>query len=152
MTKILTVCLGNICRSPMAEGIITHIARRENIEFEIDSCGTGGWHAGEKPDPRARQYMKASGIPIDHLRARQIRESDLDYFDHILVMDNSNYQNVLNLCKNDAQRQKVKLILSYWPESPIQEVPDPYYGGEEGFAQVFYLLENAALNFVKSLK
>lgn len=152
MTKILTVCLGNICRSPMAEGIISHIARTENISFEIDSCGTGGWHAGEMPDPRARAYMKQRGISIDHLRARQINSADLDNFDHILVMDKSNLQNVLAMCKNDAQRNKVKLMLDYWPESPTQEVPDPYYGGDEGFADVFNLIHNAAVNFVNTLK
>lgn len=152
MTKILTVCLGNICRSPMAEGIIANEATKQEIDFEIDSCGTAAWHEGNKPDNRARQYMNNKGISIDHLRARQITTNDLEYFDHILVMDSSNLKDVLAICKNEVQKNKVKLMLSYWPNSPKTEVPDPYYGGEEGFEEVFYLVENAAKNFIKSIQ
>lgn len=150
--KILTVCLGNICRSPMAEGIILHEAQKQDLPIEIDSCGTGGWHTGEKPDHRALKHMDKKGIDIHHLRARQIRKKDLQYFDHILVMDQSNYSDVLALCQDQKEAQKVTLMLSYWPECPSKEVPDPYYGGDEGFETVYNWVQKAAQEFIKTLK
>lgn len=149
--KVLTVCLGNICRSPMAEGILKQAAAAKNIPLQLDSAGTGGWHAGEQPDKRARDYMKSRGLDISGLRARQIRYEDLDTFDYILVMDRDNLRNVLTMCRYDAQREKVRLMLSYWNESPDDEVPDPYYGGEEGFALVYSWVHHAAQAFLQTL-
>lgn len=150
--KVLTVCLGNICRSPMAEGILRQTAAENGIPLQLDSAGTGGWHAGEAPDRRAQAYMKSQGLDISGLRARQFRKEDLDAFDHILVMDRDNLRNVLMLCENDTQRSKVRLMLSYWNESPSDEVPDPYYGGDEGFALVYDWVRNAAQAFLRTFE
>lgn len=151
-TKVLTVCLGNICRSPMAEGILQHAAGSRGIHLQLDSAGTGGWHAGEAPDKRAQDYMKRQGIDISALRARQFRREDLDTFDHILVMDRDNLRNVLSLCDTEAQKAKVRLMLTYWEQSPSDEVPDPYYGGEEGFALVYNWVWNAAQAFLNTIE
>lgn len=133
------VCLGNICRSPLAEGILKS---KLNNSFEIDSAGTGGWHAGEKPDHRSIKTAKDFGVDISTQRGRQIKTSDLDYFDIIFVMDESNYTNVITLCKSESQKQKVKLILR---EANLSEtnVPDPYYGDATDFIHVYNLLDNA---------
>ena len=142
--KILFVCLGNICRSPMAEGIFRTMAEEMSIRVETDSCGTGDWHVGEAPDKRARACMKAHHDDISDLRARQFRTSDFDEFDRIFVMDRSNYQNVAALAENETQKKKVELFLNLTYPDEHREVPDPYFGGDEGFEQVYRMLAKSS--------
>lgn len=140
-TKILMVCLGNICRSPLAEGILQ--SKLPKDKFLVDSAGTGGWHSGELPDKRSIETAKNKGLDITNQRARQFKTSDFDTFDHIYVMDMSNYKNVLSLSQNEVQKSKVKLILNELFPNENVEVPDPYYGGQNGFEQVYEMLDKA---------
>ncbi|MEM9051746.1 MAG: low molecular weight protein-tyrosine-phosphatase [Bacteroidota bacterium] len=142
--KILFVCLGNICRSPMAEGVFRTMARERGIDVETDSCGTGDWHVGEAPDKRARACMTKHDDDISDLRARQFRTSDFEEFDRIFVMDKSNYQNVVSLTANESQREKVELFLNLAYPSEHREVPDPYFGGSDGFEQVYQMLTKSS--------
>lgn len=141
--KVLMVCLGNICRSPMADGLLRKKVAESGIDVEVDSAGTSNFHVGEAPDHRMRETAKRLGTPIDSLRARQFNQNDYDYFDLIYVMDTSNYQNVVNLARNDSDRQKVKLILEELYPGSKMEVPDPYFGGEQGFVDVYNMLDSA---------
>ncbi len=148
-TKILMVCLGNICRSPLAEGILQ--AKLPKDKFLVDSAGTGGWHAGELPDKRSIETAKNRGLDITNQRARQFKTSDFDTFDYIYVMDMSNYKNVLSLSENENQKSKVKLILNELFPNENVEVPDPYYGGQDGFEQVYNMLDQACDIIAKKL-
>lgn len=140
MTKILMVCLGNICRSPLAEGILK--SKLPKHSFIIDSAGTSNYHIGELPDKRSIQVAKKYGIDITDQRGRQFKVSDFDEFDLIYVMDISNYQNVISLARNNYDKNKVKLILNEL-DNDLKNVPDPYYGGDSGFENVFQLLNHA---------
>jgi len=140
MTKILMVCLGNICRSPLAEGILK--SKLPHTSFFIDSAGTSGFHSGEAPDPRSIEVARKNNIDISQQKSRPFRAYDLEVFDVIFVMDKSNLYDVLRYAQNEEERQKVKLILDY-PSAKVDEVPDPYYGGEDGFDYVFQLLDDA---------
>lgn len=151
MIKVLMVCLGNICRSPMAEGILREKVKDLSLEFEIDSAGTGNYHVGEAPDPRSIAASASFGIDISDLRARQFKVSDFDNFDHILVMDNSNKENVLKLARNKADHTKVKLMLDYSSNKNLIEVPDPWFGGEDGFYDVYHMLDDACENFITTI-
>lgn len=138
------VCLGNICRSPIAEGILRHKLIEQNIEgVETDSAGTSSYHIGEAPDARMRQTAKANGVNIDDLQARQFGVSDYDQFDLIYAMDASNYNNMIALARNDEDKSKVKLILNEINPGANNAVPDPYYGGDEGFQHVYDLLDES---------
>ncbi len=138
------VCLGNICRSPIAEGILRHKLQEQNIEgVETDSAGTSSYHIGEAPDSRMRQTAIANGVNIDDLQARQFVSSDYDEFDLIYAMDSSNYNNMITLARNKEDKSKVKLILNEVNAGANNAVPDPYYGGDEGFQHVFDLLDVA---------
>ena len=152
--KILFVCLGNICRSPAAEGIFKQKIKDRNLEklFVVDSAGTGGWHVGNLADPRMRETALSRGIELTS-RSRKIEESDLYEFDHILVMDNDNLDAVKLLIKDDKYpvNSKIKLILSYSKNSHLDEVPDPYYGGQNGFDKVIDLLDDAMDGLIDSL-
>lgn len=148
-TKILMVCLGNICRSPLAEGIMRS---KLSEDFFVDSAGTGGWHAGELPDKRSISTAKGRGLDITNQRARQFKRSDFDTFDHIFVMDNSNYKDVLALAPNEEAKSKVKLILNEIFPNENVDVPDPYYGGQEGFENVFDMLDQACEEIARKLK
>ena len=149
--KILMVCLGNICRSPMAEGVLSYKAEQAGIALTVDSAGTSGWHEGEKPDRRARETMRKMNMPIDHQRSRQFVEADFDRFDRIYVMDNSNYRDVLKLARNADDEAKVKRILDeIYPDEHVP-VPDPYYGGDDGFDQVFQLLNSSCDKVIAEL-
>lgn len=139
-SKILMVCLGNICRSPLAEGIMR---AKLSKDFIVDSAGTGGWHAGELPDKRSISTAKNRGLDITSQRARQFKISDFDTFDYIYVMDNSNYKDVMALAPNDEAKSKVKLILNELFPNENVDVPDPYYGGQDGFENVFNMLNEA---------
>ncbi|MGB1370319.1 MAG: low molecular weight protein-tyrosine-phosphatase [Flavobacteriaceae bacterium] len=140
MTKILMVCLGNICRSPLAEGIMR--SKLSSTHFFIDSAGTSGFHFGNAPDPRSIEVAQKNGLDISQQKSRPFRTYDLEEFDVIFVMDKANYRDVIRHVQNEGERQKVKLILNY-PNSEKQEVPDPYYGGKNGFDHVYNLLEEA---------
>ncbi len=148
-SKILMVCLGNICRSPLAEGIMRS---KLSEDFTVDSAGTGGWHAGELPDKRSIATAKNRGLDITNQRARQFKRSDFDTFDHIFVMDNSNYKDVLALAPNEEAKSKVKLILNEIFPNENVDVPDPYYGGQEGFENVFDMLDQACEEIARKLK
>ena len=146
--KILMVCLGNICRSPLAEGILLS---KLSEGFIVDSAGTGGWHAGQLPDKRSIAIARNNGLDITNQKARQFKVSDFTTFDHIFVMDNSNYKDVLALAPNEKAKSKVKLILNeLFPNENI-DVPDPYYGGEDGFKNVFEMLDRACEEIARKL-
>lgn len=140
-TRILMVCLGNICRSPLAEGILKS---KLNLErFIVDSAGTGNWHVGHSPDPRSIKVAKKYGIDISNQRGRQFSESDFQDFDLIYVMDNENKRNVLELAPDETSKKKVRLILNELFENENVDVPDPYYGDDSDFEHVFKLLDEA---------
>lgn len=145
--KVLFVCLGNICRSPLAEGLFRHHVQTLQLDkvFEIDSCGTGNWHAGELPDPRTRQSAKDNGITLTH-RARQIRFEDFDYYDHLLVMDHNNYSDVIAI--RPEMSHKVNLLTHFHPEFKNHIVPDPYYGDKKDFDNVFEMLNTVTKDLV----
>ncbi|MCO6463540.1 MAG: low molecular weight phosphotyrosine protein phosphatase [Saprospiraceae bacterium] len=140
--KILTVCLGNICRSPIAQGILEAKIKEHGLgDWEVDSAGTSGWHSGEHPDKRAIQVCKKNGIDISRQVSRKITSEDLDYYDLILVMDTSNYRDVLALCNNKEQVKKIHLAMNYvFPDRNVA-VPDPYY--DNRFDEVFSMLDDA---------
>jgi protein-tyrosine phosphatase len=143
MQKILIVCLGNICRSPLAEGIMLKLIKENNINMRVDSAGTSDYHVDEAPDKRTIENAAKHDVDLKPLRARQFKESDFEKFDKIYVMDKSNLANVLSLAKNDDQKTKVDLILNASHPSQDLEVPDPYFGGEQGFEDVFNLVYKA---------
>ncbi|KHJ38346.1 low molecular weight protein-tyrosine-phosphatase [Pedobacter puniceum] len=128
--KILMVCLGNICRSPLAHGVMEHLVKQKGLNWKIDSAGTGSWHIGHQPDRRSIAVAKANGIDITNQRARQFSSADFNDFDLILVMDKQNYRDVIAQAKTPVQEEKVKLFI------PDGFVPDPYYNDEE-FLPVF---------------
>ncbi|QOR74105.1 low molecular weight phosphotyrosine protein phosphatase [Cruoricaptor ignavus] len=132
--KILMVCLGNICRSPLAEGLLK---KKVPESFEVDSAGTSGQHEGENPDKRSVETAQKYGLDISQQKSRPIKASDFEYFDRIYCMDKNNFRDVLALAENDEQREKVSLIVA------DGEVPDPYFGGMEGFEKVYAQLDEA---------
>lgn len=137
------VCLGNICRSPMAEGILRHKLNNSANNHTVDSAGTSNYHIGETPDDRAVANLQKKGINISKLKARQFLVSDFDEFDYIFAMDTSNYADIIRLARNESDKQKVELILNLVYPDANMSVPDPYYGGDSGFENVFMLLNNA---------
>lgn len=141
--KILLVCLGNICRSPMAEGLLRELAKQRGINLQTDSSGTGRSHLGQAPDPRAQAEMHKHGIDISDLRARLFTAADFEKFDLLLAMDRDNLADMLQRAPSPQLAAKAKLMLDYAPGQPIHEVPDPWYGGPEGFTAVYGLLEDA---------
>lgn len=146
MTRILMVCLGNICRSPLAEGILK--SKLPQHSFYIDSAGTGNYHVGSQPDLRSIAVAKKHGIDITSQRARQFSFLDFEAFDHIYVMDDSNYQNVVNLSSNQTEINKVELILDALNDNNLVNVPDPYYD-DDGFEQVYQMLDKACTIIAK---
>jgi protein-tyrosine phosphatase len=147
--KILMVCLGNICRSPLAQGILEHKAMERGLTWEVDSAGTGGWHAGQQPDSRSIDIARQRGLDITRQCARKFRSTDIDDFDLIYCMDSSNYRDVLAFCHTEAERSKVQLIMNEAYPGRNQQVPDPYTGGSQGFAHVYNMLEEACEAIVK---
>lgn len=151
--RVLFVCLGNICRSPAAEGCFLHLLAREQLEdlFEVDSAGTGHWHVGKPADPRMREAALRRGIALPS-RARQISSADLERFDYILTMDNDNLTGVRQLAGPTRPRARIEPITRHCRRYQLQEVPDPYYGGAEGFDHVLDLLEDACEGLLAALK
>lgn len=143
MTKVLFVCLGNICRSPTAQGVFqTQVARQGLSEsIEIDSAGTASWHIGKEPDPRTQAHALKRSYDLSGLRGRQVTVSDFEYFDFILAMDRSNLSDLQAMCPSEYQ-SKLKLFLEF-TDMPELEVPDPYDGGSAGFEHVLDLIESA---------
>jgi len=150
MTRILMVCLGNICRSPLAEGILKSKVNLQHTE--VDSAGTGNYHIGEQPDPRSIDIAQKYGIDISQQRGRQFEIDDFDEFEHIYVMDQSNFQNIVKLARNPEDIAKVKLILEEIEPNSNAEVPDPYFGGKDGFEKVYHLLDEACKIISQKLK
>lgn len=150
--KVLFVCLGNICRSPLAEGIMSHRITEAGLadKIEVDSCGTSNYHIGDKPDVRTRTNAKKNGISLNHL-GRQLTEMDLEEFDFILAMDRSNHQNIMRLKNASKHISKIKLMREFDPAQG-DEVPDPYYGGEQGFQEVFEILDRSVEGFISHLR
>ncbi len=152
MPKILMVCLGNICRSPLAEGILREKTEKKGINVFIDSAGTSNYHIGQHPDNRTIANALQHGVDLSHLIGRQFSVSDYDDFDTIFVMDSSNYSNVISLARNENDKKKVELILNRVYPNSNMSVPDPYFGGEQGFENVYILLDKACDVIVESLK
>ncbi len=152
MSRILVVCLGNICRSPLAEGVLLHLVEKNQLEITIDSAGTSNYHIDESPDYRTIENARKHNIDLTPLRARQFLQSDFDSFDRIFVMDKSNHQNVLKLARNEEDRAKVDLFLNISNPGKNLEVPDPYFGGEEGFEHVFNLIWEASKKLIEDLR
>ncbi len=146
------VCLGNICRSPMAEGVLRHIAEKRGLLLVVDSAGTADYHVGESPDQRAVRCLKHKGIDITGLRGRQFEQQDFDRFDLIFVMDRSNQRNVLKLAATDEHTSKVRLWLHHATEHPLDEVLDPYYGELDGFDRVYEMIVAASEGFLDSIE
>ena len=143
--KILMVCLGNICRSPLAEGIMQHLADKEGLDWEVDSAGTGNWHVGSPPDRRSIRAAADKGVDISRQVCRLFRVSDFDEFDLILVMDKSNLSDILAKARNNQDRNKVKMLLG------DKIVPDPYYDDAQ-FAPVFKLIETGCKEIIREYK
>ena len=139
--RILMVCLGNICRSPLAEGILRSKIISDTVI--VDSAGTSGFHQGELPDPRSIAVARLNGIDITNQRSRKFLVEDFDYFDLIYAMDQSNYYNILDLARNNEDESKVRMILNESHPNQNLNVPDPYYGGDKGFDNVFRMLDEA---------
>ena len=153
--KVLFVCMGNICRSPTAEGVFFNQvqAQGENLldKFVIDSAGTHAYHINEQPDFRAQSAAKERGVELTHLRARKVVMGDFEDFDYLLAMDTDNYSILIDACP-EQHRDKIKYFLDYAPHLEAREVPDPYYGGKYGFERVLDMVEAASEGFLKELK
>jgi protein-tyrosine phosphatase len=151
-TRILFVCLGNICRSPMAEGVFRRVVAEEGLDehFVIDSAGLGDWHIGQAPDHRAQKAARSRGIDISEQSARQIVDEDFDRFDLLLVMDGSNYDELKARAPHEA-RAKIRPFLDFAPHAGTKDVPDPFFGGADGFDHALDLIEAAAHGLLASL-
>jgi protein-tyrosine phosphatase len=153
MTSVLFVCLGNICRSPTAEGVFRQLLAQQGVAeaIRVDSAGTGAWHVGEPPDARAQAAARTRGVDLSKLRARQVSPDDFEIFDHILAMDESNLTDLADLCP-PRHRSKLRLFLEFAPHAEEREVPDPYFGGDDGFGRVLDLIEAASRGFLAHLQ
>ncbi len=152
--RLSFVCLGNICRSPTAEAVMRHLVKKEGLEAKIllDSAGLGDWHLGEARDARSQAVGRKRGVPLEGV-ARQFQPDDFARFDYVLAMDRQNRDGLLRLAPDDQARAKVRLLRSFDPQSPADaEVPDPYYGGPQGFDKVFDICEAACEGLLQHLR
>jgi protein-tyrosine phosphatase len=151
VVRVLFVCMGNICRSPLAQGVFEDLLRREGLEDEVfaDSAGTGAWHVGSPPDERAQRSARARGLDLSSQRARKVSPEDCENFDYVLTMDEDNYRVVAALCRGNAI---VRPFLDFATDSPEREVPDPYYGGPDGFEHVLDLVEEASEGLLEDIR
>ncbi|KGI60969.1 putative low molecular weight protein-tyrosine-phosphatase [Prevotella sp. DNF00663] len=152
MKKILFICLGNICRSPAADGVMTHLVKEAKREKDIliDSAGIGDWHIGQLPDARMRQTGMKRGYQFDH-KARQFQTSDFSRFDHIYVMDNENYRIITQMARTDADKNKVEMLADCLREHQSATIPDPYYGTMDDFDYALDLIEDACSHLLEEL-
>ena len=153
-TRVLCVCLGNICRSPTAEAVMRHLVQQQRLkdQIEVDSAGIGGWHAGNPPDSRSAGVGHKRGIPLSG-QARQVTTKDFDAFDLLVAMDKSNREDLWSLAPNPLARDKVHLLRDFDPKGPRHaDVPDPYYGGVAGFENVFDICQTACTGLVEHLR
>ena len=148
--NILMVCLGNICRSPLAEGILAQ--KTQHLNIFVDSAGTAGYHVGNLPDPRSIEIAKKYNINLRNQRARQFSRTDFEKFDLIYAMDKSNYAHLTSLAENKEERKKIRMILNEINPNAYESVPDPYYGGENGFQNVYNMLEEACKKIAKQIE
>lgn len=150
--KVLFVCMGNICRSPTAEGVFLALLNKNNLvdHFVIDSAGTHAYHINEGPDLRAQKAAKNRGVELSHLRARKVVFGDFEDFDYLLAMDGENYDILMEACP-DEFKSKINFFMDYAPDLGVREVPDPYYGGKYGFERVLDMTEEASVGFLNSL-
>ena len=153
MIKVLFVCLGNICRSPTAEGVFRHLVEREGLSdhIEIDSAGTAAYHVGQPPDGRSQEAARLRGIDLSRQRARQARPEDIENFDYVLAMDDQNHANLLAISAPDTAH-KVQLFLDFAPDEPNKSVPDPYYGQGNGFEIVLDMIEEASQGLLSEIR
>ncbi len=151
--RVLFVCMGNICRSPTAEGVFRHLLRNESLEHlvETDSAGTHAYHVGEPPDQRAQATAQKRGIDISDISARRVREEDFHEFDYILAMDEDNHA-ILESISPAGLEERLHLFLEFAPEVGRSDVPDPYYGGRQGFENVFDMVEKAAAGLLEDIR
>lgn len=150
--RIMFICTGNICRSPLAHAVFQHLVETDNLDqlFEIESSGTTAYHVGEKADSRMRRTASEHGVPINH-RSRQLYRKDLADYDLLLTMDSHNYRDTLALCRTDEEREKVKMFRDYDPEGQ-GDVPDPWYGGAEGFETVWTIVRRTSESLLDTLR
>ena len=146
--KILMVCLRNICRSPLAEGILRHKAKQNGLSWHVESAGTGAWHVGQAPDPRSQKVAKLHGIEISHQRAQQFSPYHLETFDRIFAMDSSNYQDIIRHAKNEEEKNKVALIMNMAEPGKNKAVPDPYYD-DNLYEVVYQMIDEACEEIVR---
>ena len=148
--RILMVCLGNICRSPLAEGILAH--KTQHLNIEVDSAGTAGYHIGKLPDERSIEIAEKYNIDLTKQRARQFSRADFDDFDIIYAMDTNNYTHLISLANNETERNKVRLILNEVNPEKFESVPDPYYGGDDGFQNIYNMLDDACNKIISQIE
>lgn len=151
--KVLFVCMGNICRSPTAHGVFEQMVNNAKLShlIEIDSAGTHAYHVGESPDKRAQETARSRGIDLAYIQARKVDENDFEYYDYILAMDSDNYAILEQSCPQQY-KDKLNLFLDFAPEHPLNEVPDPYYGGIKGFENVFDMVDAASKGLLENIK
>ena len=151
--SVLFVCMGNICRSPTAEGVFRHLVQQEGLtdEIHIDSAGTHAYHVGEQPDHRAQQTARSRGIDLSKQQARKVHHDDFEYFDYVLAMDNDNHAILASICPPDND-DCISLFLDFADSRTESEVPDPYYGGPQGFEHVFDLVEDASRGLLEDIR
>jgi protein-tyrosine phosphatase len=150
--KILMVCLGNICRSPIADGLLRKKVKEQGLDVEVDSAGTIALHQGEAPDIRMVETARKNGTDISFLRARQFKVEDFENFDYIFSMDFSNQKNILSLARNEEDRNKVHMLLGDLTDQEEASVPDPYYGTQKDFEHVYELVDHATDMLIEKLK
>jgi len=148
--KILMVCLGNICRSPLAEGILS--IKGKHLNLEVDSAGTASYHIGKQPDIRSIEIANKYNIDLNQQRARQFSTADFDKFDIIYAMDTNNYAHLISLASNERERNKIRMILNEINPKAYQSVPDPYYGGENGFQDIYNILDKACNKIIQNIE
>ena len=149
--NVLFVCLGNICRSPIAEGIFDKLQKEKNLNWRSDSAGTSGWHIDEKPDRRSIQIAIQNGVDLSKQRSRKLKSSDFKEFDYIIAMDKSNFNNILSI-QPDESISKIKLLRTFDTIDTDADVPDPYYGGDEGFRNCFEMIERSCINLIDHIQ
>ncbi|MBX3176710.1 MAG: low molecular weight phosphotyrosine protein phosphatase [Candidatus Hydrogenedentes bacterium] len=153
MRRVLFVCLGNICRSPTAEGVFRKLVADRGLaaNYEIDSAGTSGWHAGEPPDPRSQEEARRHGIDMSGQRSRAVTAEDFERFDYIVAMDHANLRELRKRCPEHL-RDRLHRLTAFAPELGVQEVPDPYYGQGDGFATVFSIVATSAARLLETIE